>query len=271
MKITTFKPTKMPLRHLFLAMFCSLLLLLVNSVFIKAQNSSRGYMQMYIGVGANAWQTRDAQFDLLFYLTPRDIINQTSSIAANSVAPNLVFGMEIGGTRSYFGSINSQFSFGGMIGSYIDVAAGINYALSDRTTFQIGAGAFYQIATKQLDRRTLWQSVRLNGRFFNNFNTFTTSLISENLGLRPFATLKFALGGSSQLRIQAGYQFNFYDNARLRFRQVRNSGRNNSNSTTARFHLDDNLFDFKYNNQIISNLPFDYSGFFVNIGLTWGI
>lgn len=257
---------------------CLLILLTFSSFVAQAQNSStssrransRGYLGFYASVGANAWQVRESQFNLLFDLSSSDFINRVTSISSQTYAPLIALGAEFGGTSSYFGGINTQFSFGGMIGSYIDITGGINLPIiNDKATIQIGTGIFYQIATKELDRRRLRQSVRLDGRFFNTINTFTTSLTNENLGIRPFATLKIPLGKSSLLRIQGGYQFNFYENVRIRFRQTRSSGRNSSASTVARFRIDDNLFDFKYNNQYINKLPFDYSGFFVNVGVMW--
>ena len=158
-----------------------------------------------------------------------------------------------------------------MTGTYIDISGGINYPLvREKVTLQIGSGLFYQIATKNIDSRRLSQSVRINGTTFNR-NTITTSVINQNLGIRPFAALKIATGRFSHLRIQGGYQFNFYDESRIRFRQQRSTSRGNSTYTSTRVRLDDNLFDFKYNDQYINHLPFDSSGFFVNVGIMWSL
>ena len=256
-----------------IALLCTLLF----SSFLQAQtsasrqSSNQSYAGFYMSVGVNAWQIRESQFNLLFNVSPNDFINSMTSISARTIAPHIALGAEFGGISSYFLGFNTQFSFGGMTGTYLDIAGGINYPIvANKVTLQVGAGVFYQIANKLLDSRRLRQGVRLDGRNFNTINSFNTSLISENLGFRPFVTLKIATRKSSQLRIQAGYQFNFYENARIRFKQVRNTGRN-SYSTVARFYLDDNLFDFKYNDQYINRLPFDYGGFFVNIGIMWSI
>jgi hypothetical protein len=230
------------------------------------------YFALFVGAGMNSWQVRASQFTITFPVSANELIYNTKSISEHTYAPNINFGVEIGGYRSGFLGFDMQFTFGGMIGSYFGISGGKNIPLgkNSRTLLQIGSGAFYQIATKELDRRILRQSTYLQGRFFDTNNTFTTSLIDENVGLRPFASLRFPMGRIAHIKITGGHQFNFLGGTRIRFSQNRPSrSRNDNSNTTARFYPDDNLFDFQYNNQKISRTPFDYSGFFVNVAVSW--
>ncbi|MCU0392734.1 MAG: hypothetical protein MUE81_16620 [Thermoflexibacter sp.] len=239
----------------------------------KQTGQNNFYFGLYLGSGANSWQITPSQFNLMFPVTPSDFINATTSVTDFSYAPNLNFGLEIGGSRSWYGAFDMQFTFGGMTGSYFGISTGLNVPLSNngRATLQLGSGLFYQISKKNLDRRRLQQSVNLDGRFFNNNNTFISDLIDENFGLRPCATLRLPIGAAAHLKLTGGYQFNFISISRIRFSQTRPSRnrRNTSSTTTARFRTDDGIFDFQYNNQRIIRTPFDYSGFFVNIGIAW--
>lgn len=230
------------------------------------------YFALHLGTGMNAWQVKASQFTISFPVSANEFIYNTKSISEHTYAPNLNFGVEIGGYRGGFLGFDMQFTFGGMIGSYFGITGGLNIPLSQngRALLQLGSGAFYQIASKELDSRRLRQSIYLQGKFFNTNNTFITSLIDENFGLRPFASLRIPIGRVAHIKITGGHQFNFISNTRIRFSQSRPSSRNRNNSTiTARYHTDDNLFDFQYNNQKISRTPFDYSGLFVNVGIAW--
>lgn len=253
-----------------------------SCLFVHAQNlpttsnetslRNNFYFALHLGTGMNAWQVRASQFTIQFPISSNEFIYNTKSIAEHTYAPNINFGVEIGGYKGGFFGFDMQFTFGGMIGSYFGIAGGLNIPLSQngRALLQLGSGAFYQIASKELDSRRLRQSTYLQGKFFNTSNTFITSLIDENFGLRPFASLRIPIGRVAHIKITGGHQFNFITTSRIRFSQNRPSRiRNNSSTVTARYHTDDNLFDFQYNNQRISRTPFDYSGLFVNVGIAW--
>ncbi len=261
-------------KNLALNLFTLFFSLYTLSLCAQGSTNKRGEFYVAIGAGAgmNAWEIREAQFAMVYYMSSSDFINTLKSVTNQKVAPHFNFNFELGNTHKWFANTHFQLTIGGMTGLQVGLAGGLNLPFEvnkKQLLVQVGAGIGYLNTYKELDNRRLREPIRLQRQVFNTIYDFSTSLIENNFTFSPLATLKYPITKIASLRLTIGYQFIITKNTRIRFSQ-RTSTRNSSSTRTANFLPDDTLFDFQYNNQYIQRLPFDYSGFFVTLGAAWG-
>ena len=205
-------------------------------------------------------------------MSPYDYINSIKSVHNQSKATHIACNIEIGNTHHWFGNMNIQITAGSIIGLNLGIAYGLNFPFQINEKLllvQVGAELSYLNVSKILDTQMLNQAVRLQGKLFNTYYPLTTSLENDDMVFRPFTALRYPIGKFANLRIMAGYQTIILERTRITFSQKISSSSKSTSRRIATFYPDDTSFDFQYNGQKISHIPFDYSGFFVTMSLVW--
>lgn len=196
-----------------------------------------------------------------------DSMFSTTDLKNRLTAYNIALGFDFNIKKHFYGKFNADLFARQVYGMNADLGGGLrfnagNLWIMPGIDFSFG---FSQVGLGKLPNSETYIQVdetKFAGKDVKvSANEFFT-------GIKPQITLNYTLTRDVSLRMNGGYHYNFYRNSYINFTGKGEDGIEDAN---AREDISDKNVYFNVNNSRNGSLPYNYNGFFFNIGIAINI